>query len=159
MDTSMVFVKTAKGHEEIEKRTYHLNFKHRTALILVDGVTTVDTLLGKIPGDGLTLLEELLRDGHIAPVGGKGTEPASIAEPLTDVAGDNAANFDLESAKRRAVKMVEAALGPNGESLSLAIERCKSRADFTQQAKRARDVISQVSGARKAAEFWAQTGL
>ena len=67
--------------------------------------------------------------------------------------------FDLESAKHQAVRTIEALLGPGGESLALAIERSETRAEFSKQAQRTRDIISQVSGARKAAEFWAQTGL
>jgi len=157
MDPGMVFVKTDKGHEEIEKRTAHINFKHRTALILVDGESAVDALLGKIPGDGVTLLEDLLRDGFIAVA--RGDVPSRPTEPATGSVTAGIANFDLETAKRRAVEIVEAVLGPGGESLALAIERSATRGEFAQQAQRTRDIISQVAGQRKAAEFWTQTGL
>ena len=157
MDTGTVFAKTDKGREELERRTYHLNFKHRTALIVVDGENAVDALLGKIPGDGVTLLEELLRDGFIAVAHGK--VPRSPDKSLPGLATGNTAGFDLETAKRGAVKTIEAVLGPGGESLALAIERCATQTEFAQQARRTRDIISQMAGQRKATEFWAQTGL
>ena len=50
-------------------------------------------------------------------------------------------------------------MGPGGESLALAIERSGTRSEFSKQAQRTRDIISQMFGARKATEFWAKTGL
>ena len=157
MDTGMVFVKTDKGHEEVDKRTYHLNFKHRTALIQIDGESPVGELLEKIPGDGLSLLADLLRDGFIASADGKPV--ASAAEPVRGAAAGDSAGFDLETAKHEAVKAIESVLGPDGESFALAIERCKTRAEFADQAQRTRTIISQVGGAQKAAAFWTKTGL
>lgn len=152
-----VFVKTDKGHEEIDKRSQHINFKHRTALIMVDGVSAVDTLLGKIPGDGITLLEELLRDGFIALAHGKAPNNAAETIPVTTAAAKE--GFELETAKRDAVKVIESLLGPGGESLALSIEGSTTRAEFVQHAERTRSIISQMAGARKAAEFWTKTGL
>lgn len=157
MDTDQVFLKTDKGHEEIEKRSYHLNFKHRTALIVVDGKSPVDALLEKIPGDGLSLLGDLLRDGFIAPV--QERKPGRSPEPPAEITGGPGGGIDFETAKRQAVRAIEAALGPDGEFLAIAIERCKSHAEFSQQAQRARDTISKISGQRKAADFWTKTGL
>jgi hypothetical protein len=165
MDTGMVFIKTDKGHEEIDKRTQHINFKHRTALIQVDGESTVEALLGKIPGDGVALLEDLLRDGFIATADGIGTvgtgsgTAESLAKPPTEAASSDPADFDLETAKHDAVRFVESVLGPGGESLAISIEGCKSQTEFTRHAQRTRDINSQVGGQRKAAEFWAKTGL
>lgn len=156
MDNSTVFVKTDKGHEEVDKRSHHINFKHRTALIMVDGVNAVDMLLGKIPGDGMTLLEELLRDGFIAPAHGKTPVSDVKIPPAANAIGTN---FELETAKRSAVKMIESALGPGGESLALAIEGSKTQAEFALHAERTRDIISRVSGPHKGTEFWTKTGL
>lgn len=157
MDTGTVLVKTDKGHEEIDKRTYNLNFKHRTALIMVDGESTVDVLLGKIPGDGLPLLEKLLRDGFIATGDANATGLDTVSPPVP--AKGATADFDLETAKRAAVKFVGAVLGPGGESMAIAIEGCETKAEFTQHAQRTRDLISQVGGQRKGAEFWVKIGL
>ena len=157
MDKSTVFVKTDKGHEEIDKRSQHINFKRRTALIMVDGVSAVDTLLGIIPGDAITLLEELLRDGFIAPA--KGKAPVSAVETVPKATGIANEGFELETAKHDAVRVIESLLGPGGESLALSIEGCRTRAEFAQHAERTRGIISQMAGAAKAKQFWAKTGL
>lgn len=157
MDTGTVLVKTVKGHEEIDKRTNNLTFKLRTALIMVDGESTVEALLGKIPGDGATLLDKLLRDGFIVAADGKTTGRDVGSPPVT--ASAVTAGFDLETAKSNAVKFVEAVLGPGGESLAIAIEGCKTQAEFAQHARRTRDLITQVGGQRKGAEFWTKIGL
>ncbi len=175
MDTNIVFVKTDKGRNEIEKRDYHINFKLRIALILVNGKSTVSEMLSKIPGDGTALLESLHHDGYIAAVGGNApTTSAAPGAQMGQVAQSSAGaqtastnendsgektEFDLETAKRQAVKVIESVLGPGGESMAIAIERCKSREDFDKHAKRTLEIITRVGGPRKAAEFLAQTDL
>ena len=156
MDTSQVFVKTDKGHEEIDRRTFHLGFKLRTALIVVDGASAVELLLAKIPGDGVALLEELWRNEFIVPVGGAAPKP-SVSPPATSTS--NASSFDLEAAKRSAVKAIEAILGPSGESLAIAIERTKSHSDYVSQVQKTRDIVKSMGGQRRADEFWSKTGL
>ena len=86
-------------------------------------------------------------------------ETGNSVTPATDSALVNPADFDLEGAKRRSVKLIEAVLGPGGESLALAIERSETQLEFAQQAERTRQIISQMAGQRKAIEFWVQTGL
>lgn len=167
MDTNIVFVKTEKGRSEIETRDHNINFKLRIALILVNGKSAVSEMLGKIPGDGIASLESLHRDGYIEVVGG-GNAASTVIAPAAAIAPQVSANnnapaekseFNLETAKRQAVRMIESVLGPSGESMAMAIERCKSRDDFEKQAKRAVEIISQVGGPRKAQEFLTQTGL
>jgi hypothetical protein len=159
MDTAMVFVKTEKGHEEIDRRTYHLGFKLRTALIVVDGENDVEALLPKIPGDGVTLIQELWREGFIGPIGSEGAAPVAPVVRSSAAEAVDHGDFDLETAKRSAVKAIEAILGPNGESLAIAIERTKSRADFVAQAQKTREIMRAMGGQRRADEFWSKTGL
>lgn len=158
MDIADVFVKTAKGVEEIEKRTYRLGFRHRTALIQVDGHNAVEALLPKIPGDGFVLLEALLNDGFIARADGRSTSVASApkasAAPAIATAG-----VDLEAAKRRAAKSIESLLGPDGDALAVGIERTQTVGEFAIRAARTRGIIEQMLGATRAKEFWDSTGL
>ena len=71
MDPALVFAKTDKGREEIEKRTYHIDFKRRTLLIIIDGQSDAETLARKAThlGDTLALLQSLWEEGFIAPAG------------------------------------------------------------------------------------------
>lgn len=83
----VIFAKTAKGHEEIEKRTGRgtgLSPRVRRVLIFVDGRRSVDELRGMLAADDLThtlgLLEE---EGFIEMVAGG-------AAPVPDAAGAQA---------------------------------------------------------------------
>lgn len=62
-----VFVKTAKGHEEITQRRYGLNTRQRRVLIIMDGTKAVSSIREVIPGDGLDeIISELAKQGFIA---------------------------------------------------------------------------------------------
>jgi hypothetical protein len=156
MDNGDIFAKTAKGIEEIDKRTYHLDFKKRTALIQVDGHSAVESLLARIPGDGFQLLNDLLRDGFIASADGKTISVAAAPDNVT-VPGGTA--FDLPAAKERAAKAIESLLGPEGETLAIAIEHTKTLSEFAARAERTRGLIEQMRGAARANVFWTSTGL
>jgi hypothetical protein len=71
MNANTVFVKTAKGREEIDSRAYRLPFSNRTVLIMVDGAKNAEALSGIRP-DALDILEHLLADGFIDAVGAAG---------------------------------------------------------------------------------------
>ncbi len=83
MHRMTVFVKTAKGEEEIRTRQNKLPPAIRVPLILVDGRSTVEELVSK--GGEQTKLTEALayleQHGFIEPFGTAGTRPASISPP------------------------------------------------------------------------------
>lgn len=86
MDKRVVFTKTQKGKDEIETRRYHLPAKLRMALILVDGKSSVASLVekGGHP-DLIKTLEELTHLGFIqALAAGVNPSPApAVAKPLS----------------------------------------------------------------------------
>jgi hypothetical protein len=159
MNPDEIFAKTAKGIEEIETRSHQLGFRHRAALIQVNGRNPVGALLGSIPGDGESYLSELWRDGFIESV--SGNLRLESAEPV--VADAPAANvdqgFDLLAAKLRAARAIETLLGPDGDPFAIRIERASTLAEFTEHAQRTRTVIQQIRGAARSKEFWDATGL
>ena len=161
MDSDDIFTKSAKGFEEIEKRSYHLDFRHRTALIQVDGRSEVGVLLAKIPGDGFALLEELARGGFITYADGReAVAPVAVAPAAAATQTANqGTKIDLGTAKKRASQSIVSLLGPDGDALAVAIERTATLAEFTTRAERARDIIGQMRGASRAKEFWDSTGL
>ncbi len=81
MDSDLVFQKTAKGREEIEKRTFRVDAKRRTLLILVDGRSSAGDLAEKTAqmGDAFALLQSLWTEGFVEPMG-------ASAAPLTPAA-------------------------------------------------------------------------
>lgn len=159
MNPDEIFVKTAKGIEEIEKRSYRLGFRHRTALIQVNGRNSVEALLGSIPSDAELYLSELLRDGFIESVNGNaGLESADASSSDVPAAGARP-EFDLKAARTRAARAIESLLGPDGDPFAMKIERAATIAEFAEQAQRTRTVIQQIRGAARGKEFWDATGL
>ncbi len=90
-----IFIKTAKGHDEISQRRFGLDTRQRRVLILIDGTKTVSSLKRVIPGDGFDeIISELAGNGFIslAAAGARNTaaraahaathEPAQSAQSL-----------------------------------------------------------------------------
>jgi len=48
MDKTDIFIKSAKGEQEIATRVNKLPIKHRSVLIMIDGATSEQALLAKI---------------------------------------------------------------------------------------------------------------
>jgi hypothetical protein len=67
MDKTDIFVKSAKGEQEISTRVNKLPIKHRSVLIMIDGTTSEQTLLSRISGmiDGKTIVSDLETNGFI----------------------------------------------------------------------------------------------
>ena len=95
MDTNALVAKTAKGDEEILRRSHGLDRNLRYVLILVDGKSTIQQILRK--GHGLpdmeASLQSLAEQGFIhvdgEPVGnavGGGTDPAAVKMELISIA-------------------------------------------------------------------------
>lgn len=88
----VIFAKTPKGHEAIEKRTGGLTPRVRRVLIFVDGKRTVEELRGMLLADDLqTTLGMLEEDGFIEMsqvtqvVGGKTVASAAPTAPLPSI--------------------------------------------------------------------------
>jgi len=87
---AVVFAKTRKGHEEIEKRGGALTPRVRRVLIFVDGKRSVDELRAMLAADDLThTLGALEEDGYIEVLAvqdkaGKATAPPA-GQPLPSI--------------------------------------------------------------------------
>lgn len=157
----MVLQKTAKGREEIEKRTFRIDSRRRTLLILVDGKASAAELAQKAGhiGEAVPLLGTLLAEGFVEPAGGH--KLADILAPSRAPAAPSGAGTgtDLAQLKRKAGAELVRLMGPDGDAFALRLEKADTLADFTVQAAKARDVLRAVAGARKADEFWSALGL
>ena len=69
MPNPPLYLKTAKGIEEIERRTWRLQMRHRKVLIVIDGKRDERALSEMFPGDDLpAILLALLNDGFVQPL-------------------------------------------------------------------------------------------
>lgn len=74
MDKSAVFVKSAKGQDEIKTNSREISMNDRHILIMVDGKRSVETLLkaAAFLRDVEATLDRLYQSGYIDPIGGAG---------------------------------------------------------------------------------------
>lgn len=87
MSDEIIYMKTEKGLEEIERRSYNLPRRLRSALIMIDGHTSAILLRERfLPlGDPAELIEHLLVDGFIRPLNPAANQPAprqTMAAPV-----------------------------------------------------------------------------
>jgi hypothetical protein len=149
MNPDMVFRKTAKGREELEKRTARLDHKRRTVLILVDGRADVAALGEKIAhlANGTELLQSLWTEGFVEPVAGS-------AAPAAAAPSASASQRPLTELKTTAARAIERLMGPDGDSLALKVERAATHDEFFAEAAKAREALRAFLGPRQAEEFW-----
>jgi DNA-binding FrmR family transcriptional regulator len=86
MQLSSVLAKTAKGLEEIDKRTYKLNGRLRAVMFMIDGQRTAEDLLnqaGSLASQLETQLNELLAQGFIEELHADLPEATQPLAPIT----------------------------------------------------------------------------
>lgn len=160
LDQDLVFHKTESGAREIAEPAHGLSVKLRRALILVDGVRTVADLAALFrPGEADTILAELqdkglltLAGGRLAPVpeessgGDSGTAEAIIPQE------------HFEEVRRRAMREISDRLGPNGDTLALKIERCKTPEELRAALREAEKILASFLGAEYGRTFAQKIG-
>jgi hypothetical protein len=133
MDESTKYVKTAKGIDEVERRSRTLPMKLRTMLILIDGSKTVRELVRaaaaiSAPADFIQVLES---GGFIVPA--KAAAEAARADAAAAAAIPNVINGDADRFYRAQRFMNETgvnALGFRALFLTLKLERAATLDDL-----------------------------
>lgn len=147
MDKTDIFVKSAKGEQEIATRVNKLPIKHRSVLIMIDGTTSEEALLAKISGmfDGKIIVSDLETNGFIERKAG--SKPAA---PQATAAKAQVLNV---SAKQYMIDYMYQILGPEADTFVGRIEKCRTNSDLAGMIDPCRDTILGVGKQKKAAEF------
>jgi len=139
----VIFAKTAKGHEAIEKRTGGLTPRIRRVLIFVDGKRTVDEMRGMLLADDLQhTLGRLEEEGYIEVAGvtrlvaGQTVAAPAPSAPLPSItafrelpAEHDAVQFQM--ARNFMTNTLNAFVGSLGASSLLdRVEHCSSHDDL-----------------------------
>lgn len=150
MNQTDLFHKTAKGEEEISRRSHGLAPRARSLLIMVNGKLTGEDLekRGISLGGGSDLFHILVDGGFIEPVAGS----ADMAAAAPAVATLGPAHHE---AIRFASHFIVEALGPAYDELGGRVESCKDPAKLGPLLESVRDVIEGNAGRKKAEAFWA----
>lgn len=134
-----VFDKTDKGREEIATRKYQLSPRLRSLLVMVDGKQSIDELLRKVGGLGLSResLADLERDGFIQAAAS--AAPVQIPEPQQTVAvadeKTDQSSLPVGASQFEAVyhfynETIRSTIGLRGYALQLKVEKAASIEDF-----------------------------
>lgn len=140
--------KTRIGQTEIETRALRLLPRLRSLLIIIDGrrdAAALQALLGYAPA---TALQELLGYGLIEAVAQHMLAPAAAggnSVPSTPAATSDAAAFT--ALRKAAVRALNDALGPAGETLAIPMERSPTEAELRPLLQRAAALVGSVRGA------------
>lgn len=171
MNPKSVLQKTDKGRDEIAKRTYRLEARKRTLLILVDGRLEAEAIAEKAAHieAPMDLLQALFADGFVEVAGaggGAAQAPSAPAKAVPPPAGAPApgapapgAPLPLEALKRNAVIQIEKLMGPDGAMLALKIEGATSREEFFVEARKVHQALGSFLGSRQADAFARAVGL
>jgi hypothetical protein len=146
MDPQSVLSKTAKGREEIETRKYKLEQRSRMLLITVNAKLTAAELAAQFArsGDVTPLLDQLLRDGFVEQAAQQKPKPA--ADPVAQL---KRARSELSSA-------LSAALGPDGDAITMKIEGAKTLDELRAYLESRRAMLDTALGKARAPTFWAK---
>ncbi len=151
MDESTVFMKTAKGVDEIANRSGNLSLMVRRVLIMADGQRPLRDLASWVRAGEIESVMTLLESqGYVQRVGGAPTRPATASvnvAPITQspapVGSDERGSpQNFEETRRRALREVSDRLGPDGDHLVQKIERCRNNEELRELVREAERLIA-----------------
>jgi hypothetical protein len=150
MEPSAVFIKTARGSEEIASRSYGLSSRARAMLIMVDGRRSAATLLAQspVPAEADSHLAALLEGGFIAAV----AQPAAV-EPPPATATPATSAVNLVTAKQYINSVLHGILGPDADLFSVKVDTANDAPALLALSEKLCDVIRNVGGKKKADDF------
>ncbi len=125
MPNPPLYVKTAKGIEEIERRTWRLPMRHRKVLIVMDGKRDEAALSEMFPGDDLpAVLLSLVNDGFVAPLQpvSQPAPAASRSSAPVNLPANDQERFSM--ARNFMINTTRAYIGINGSSLIDRLDAC-----------------------------------
>ena len=167
MELHQVYIKTARGLEEVQSRTYKLSAHLRRLLIMVDGRSTAAELIGRLTTLGNIELElaELEAGGFIARPGSGSSAPGA-ASPATSP------EFNLDEAKQ-SIRSVQpgfnlakakgvirftllGALGPTAARRIERIDATTTPEELRLELDAIRDMLPKALSRRQAEQAWRQ---
>lgn len=156
MDGKTVFVKTAKGVEEMEQRTYRLPLKTRQVLIMADGKRDLTTLSGMVAvPDVEFILEQLVEGGFLSSsatsiqtvVAIAATSNPPESEPSTD------SDDKVQAARSFIINTTQSIVGVFGSGLIEQARKAKTLDELRRLERNWSEVILSEAGKKHGAEL------
>jgi hypothetical protein len=151
LSNTLIYVKTPKGIEEINSRTYGLSQRARQMLIMMDGKRSLSDVATIVPeGEAEVLLANLVAEGFVVPLQSVGVvsqiKPVAKFTPPQDVAQR------FEMARNLMRNTVNVFLGGMGSGLLNQLDNCTNLDELRTHYKAWQDAIRLTSDGRKQAE-------
>jgi hypothetical protein len=158
LDESLVFHKTEAGAREVTSPTHGLSPKLRRALILVDGTKSVADLAPMFrPGEADAIVAELQAQGLVSLAGGEiAPVPAPAGEPAPPAGAITPERF--QEIRLAAVREISHRLGPNGDTLAMKVDRCRTPEELRAALREAEKILASFLGAEYGRSFAQKIG-
>jgi hypothetical protein len=145
-------------------RSAQLAMTARRVLIMIDGKRSVDELAMLLPPGAIDsviaqlesagLIQRANQSGPIdVPTISGGREDAMPTPAGGGGGGDDPNPMTLDEAKRRAVRELNDRLGPDAETLSMRIERCRTIEDFRERVREAERFVTAMLGSAAGQDY------
>ena len=146
MASTDIFVRSAKGDQELATQANKLPIKHRSVLIMIDGKMSEHVLLAKLSGmfDGKTIVSDLESHGFI--------ERRTASSPALNTAANMVPAMSA-AAKKYMIDTMYSALGPEADTFVSKIEKCRTNSDLTGLVESCSGTLAGIGKKKKAEEF------
>ena len=150
MDSSIIYVKTARGSEEIASRSHGLSSRARAMLIMVDGRRNVTSLFAQSAdrAEAESHLATLLDGGFIDIV-----EQAPAAELPAENVSPTTALIELGTVKQYINQTLHSLLGPDADLFAIKVDAVKDVPALLALSENLCQVIQGIGGSKKANDF------
>lgn len=153
-----IYRKTAKGVQEIERRTLKLAPRFRSLLILVDGRRSDEELLKMLTSADEQAVLALSEGGFIEAIGmTTSSEPAAAPRPSPAPAPKPAGpppESSFDARRKQAVRALLDHVGPAGDGLAVKLERAATPEEFLVRLENAAQIVTSIRGQATGLEFY-----
>jgi len=151
MELHRIYIKTAKGLEEIQSRAYKLPTHLRRLLIMVDGRSTATELISRLTSLGNIELElaELAAGGFIAPPGSGSSAPGAASPPAPP-------EFNLDEAKYSIRSILLGTMGPAAEYRIECVEAVTTPDQLQVELNTLHELLPKLLSRQQAEPVWRQ---
>jgi hypothetical protein len=133
MPATQIYVKTPKGIEELNSRSYGLPPRARQALILLDGKRDGDEIAQMLPGgESEALLTKLIEGGFVVPLQQASGEDSASGKSAVRIERPENDSERFEMAKNFMRNTVNTFLGGMGSGLTSQVDKCANFEELRQ---------------------------
>ena len=158
MELNQVYIKTAKGQEEIQHRTYKLSANLRRLLIMVDGRSTAADLSSRLTmlGDVAAGLSELETGDFIATPTPHAPSPKPAAPDPDSAPQATQPTFNLDAAKHVIQSALLSAIGPAAVYWIECVEATTTPQQLRLEFDAIRELLPRLLSPPQAEQTWRQ---